>query len=367
MAAMNAPASRSLSEALASGFRRLDWRKVLLLAAANSAIALALWSEDPRPFWHPFVTAQCFGFTIAYCVRVAAPWDSPVPIRRLAAAVAIAAVLSLGLVILVKGYTYAYAMEHLKGFISTMFTGFVLGLIGGLIVLVRVREQRGKEELHRAETERYVLAKQAVEWELKLMQAQVEPHFLFNTLASVQYLIETDPPQASRLLGHLIAYLRAALPQLRSATTTVGREIDLAAAYLNILRTRMGSRLDFAIDVPDALKTHPFPPVLLISLVENAITHGIEPKAEGGRVTIAARRDGERLLVSVTDTGNGLSGDSRHGTGVGLANIRERLSALFGTRGRLTLEEASPTGARATLEIPYEPATETADSVVLTR
>jgi len=193
----------------------------------------------------------------------------------------------------------------------------------------------------------------------------VEPHFLFNTLASVQYLVETDPPQASRLLGHLIAYLRAALPQLRSATTTLGREIDLAAAYLNILRMRMGSRLDFAIDVPQALRSHPFPPVLLISIVENAVTHGIEPKAEGGRVTIAARRDGERLIVSVTDTGDGLSGVSRGGTGVGLSNVRERLNALFGARARFALEDAAPRGARATVEVPFEPAAEAAGSPVL--
>ena len=124
-----------------------------------------------------------------------------------------------------------------------------------------------------------------MESELKLMQAQIEPHFLFNTLASVQFLTETDPPQASRLLGHLLSYLRAALPQMRSASTTLGQEIEFAEAYLNILRMRMGPRLDFSIDVPEPLRTHPFPPVLLISVVENAVTHGLEPLAAGGHVT----------------------------------------------------------------------------------
>jgi sensor histidine kinase YesM len=356
MSAMTTLAPRTLSQALASGFRDLDWKKVLLLAVVNAAIALAMWSEDPRPYWHPLVTVQCFGFTIAYCVRVAAPWDHPTPIPRLVAAVAIGSVLSLALVILVKRYSYAYSVEHAKGFVATMFTGFVLGLLGSLMMLFRMSEQRAREELHRAETERYVLAKQAVEWELRLMQAQIEPHFLFNTLASVQYLTETDPSQASRLLGHLIAYLRAALPQLRSATTTLGREVELAAAYLNILRMRLGPRLDFKIDIPDALKSHPFPPVMLISVVENAVTHGIEPKAAGGRVTISAKREGERLRVSVTDTGDGLSGEARHGTGVGLANVRERLTALFGARARFTLEEAAPRGARATIEVPFDTA-----------
>ena len=141
------------------------------------------------------------------------------------------------------------------------------------------------------------------------MQAQVEPHFLFNTLASVQYLTETDPPQASLLLGHLLAYLRAALPQLRSGSTTLGQEVALAEAYLNILRMRMGSRLAFAIDVPEELRAHPFPPVLLISIVENAVTHGLEPQAEGGTVRIEARQEDARLVVAVTDTGGGLGGN----------------------------------------------------------
>src|SRR6185295_6532015 len=122
---------------------------------------------------------------------------------------------------------------------------------------------------------------------------------LFNTLASVQFLTETDPPQASKMLGHLLAYLRAALPQLCHASTTLGQEIELAEAYLNILRMRMGARLEFAVDVPDALRTHPFPPVLLISVVENAVTHGLEPLAAGGHVTISAQQEGDRVLVAV--------------------------------------------------------------------
>ena len=223
-----------------------------------------------------------------------------------------------------------------------------------LFFLLKFRETRAAEALHKAEAERLLLAKHAMESELKLMQAQIEPHFLFNTLASVQFLTETDPPQASRLLGHLLSYLRAALPQMRSASTTLGQEIEFAEAYLNILRMRMGPRLDFGIDVPDALRTHPFPPVLLISVVENAVTHGLEPLAAGGHITIAARQEGDRLLVTVTDTGAGLAAESRPGRGVGLANVRERLAALFGARGRFTLEDAAPRGARATIEIPVE-------------
>jgi len=359
MAAMTPIVSRPLADRLAAGLANLTWKNLLLLAALNAAIALALWIEDPRPYWHPFITAQCFGFVIAYCVRVAAPWDHPAPVRRIVAAVAAGAILAMALATVIKrytidsGYTLDYVLEHRKGFLLTTCAGFVLGLLASLIVHMRLRATRAVAALHRAEAEHLRLSKHAMESELKLMQAQIEPHFLFNTLASVQFLTETDPPQASRLLGHLLSYLRAALPQMRSASTTLGQEIEFAEAYLNILRMRMGPRLDFRIDVPDALKAHPFPPVLLISVVENAVTHGLEPLAAGGHVTLAARQEGDRLLVTVTDTGAGLAGESRPGGGVGLANIRERLAALYGARGRFSLEAAAPNGARATIEIPF--------------
>jgi sensor histidine kinase YesM len=358
MAAMTSTASPSIADRLAAGVANLVWRNVLLLAALNAAIALALWIEDPRPFWHPLITAQCFGFVIAYCVRVAAPWESARPMRRLVPAVAIGALLAMVLATVIKrytidsGYTIDYVIARRMGFLLTTWTGFVLGLLGSLIVHVRMRETRALAVLHKAEAERLQLQKHAMESELKLLQAQIEPHFLFNTLASVQYLTETDPPQASRLLEHLLAYLRAALPQMRSASTTLGQEIEFAEAYLNILRMRMGPRLDFGIDVPAALRAHPFPPVLLISIVENAVTHGLEPLAAGGHVTIAACRDGDSLVVTVTDTGAGLAAGSRSSHGVGLANVRERLAALFGARGRFTLEGVAPRGARATIEIP---------------
>jgi LytS/YehU family sensor histidine kinase len=187
------------------------------------------------------------------------------------------------------------------------------------------------------------------------LQAQVEPHFLFNTLASVQYLTETDPKQANVLLGHLIGYLRAALPQLRARSSTLGREIALAEAYLSILAMRIGPRLTFAIDIPDELRDHPFPPNLLISLVENAIKHGIEPSPDGGTVKLSAAHAGDAIVVAVADTGRGLApGIRTNGQGVGLTNVRERLAALYGDAGRFTLEPLAPRGIRATLAVPYE-------------
>jgi len=343
-----------VAAALAAGFR-FRWSTFAILVCVITGLAAASWSEDPRPFWHPLVTFLLCGVSIAYCVNVATPWASPRgAIPRLLFAVAVGAMLGLLLTIAVKGYSLDYILGHKPTFVGTLFGAFFAGLFVSLFFVLKHRETRAAGALHRAESERLRLSKYAVEAELKLMQAQVEPHFLFNTLASVQFLVETDPPQASRLLGHLLDYLRAALPQMRSKSTTLGREIEFAEAYLNILRMRMGPRLEFAVDVPAALRSHPFPPMLLISIVENAVTHGLEPQAAGGRVTIAARREGERLVVMVTDTGAGLSADARPGGGIGLTNIRERLATLYGPRGRFTLEDAAPHGARATIAIPLE-------------
>ena len=300
------------------------------------------------------MTVQIDGFAIAYCVNVAAPWDRKSPIIRLMAACAVGALIGVALVTLVKGYSLDYVRTH-HWFAWDALAAFINGLLISLIFFVKFRETRAAAALHKAEAARHLLSKQAIEAELKLMQAQVEPHFLFNTLASVQYLTETNPAQANALLGHLIDYLRAALPQLRASSTTLGKETELVAAYLNILKMRIGGRMSFVIDIPAELKAHPFPPNLLISLVENAIKHGIEPAAEGGVVTVSARRDGDSVVVSVSDTGRGLAADPiSPGQGVGLSNVRDRLAALYGARGRFALESLPPRGARAILTLPYE-------------
>ena len=352
MAPLLASAAASpLAATLARGFR-FSWPTVLLLAAINTGIAALLWVEDTRPFWQPLVTVQLYGFAIAYCVNAASPWDRSRPIMRLTAAVAAGALLGVTLTILVKGYSWENVAARAGVFGWNVLTAFGNGLLISLFFYIKHREMRAAAALHRAEAERHLLAKQAVEAELKLMQAQVEPHFLFNTLASVQYLTETDPREANRLLGHLIDYLRAALPQLRAASTTLGKEVGLARAYLSILRMRMGTRLAFAVDLPADLALHPFPPNLLISLVENAVKHGVEPAAEGGTVTVRARRDADALVIDVLDTGGGPAGAARAGLGVGLANVRERLAALYGPRAQFRLAAQAPSGTCATLTIP---------------
>ena len=197
------------------------------------------------------------------------------------------------------------------------------------------------------------LKRQLAEARLKTMQAQVEPHFLFNTLASVDYLIETDPSRASRMQKNLIQYLRAALPQMRQASSTLGQEMALCRSYLEILKVRMDDRLQFVITMPAGLSTAAFPPMMLQTLVENSIKHGLEPKPEGGALTLNADVVDGNLRVAVSDTGLGFGVAGLEGGGVGLNNVRERLQALFGARGRVTIEANSPGGTIATIVIPY--------------
>ena len=199
--------------------------------------------------------------------------------------------------------------------------------------------------------------RQVTEARLQALQAQVEPHFLYNTLANVQALTEVDPPAANQMVGHLIQYLRSSLPKMRETSSTVGQEVELVRAYLNILQMRMGSRLEFGIDVPDDLLTAPFPPMMLPSLVENAIKHGLEPQREGGRIDVVVARmftaDGDRIRLQVKDTGRGLTdAPIQSGGGVGLSNLRERLAGLYGDKARFTIESNDPKGVVATIELP---------------
>ncbi|MGZ5040625.1 MAG: sensor histidine kinase [Usitatibacter sp.] len=187
---------------------------------------------------------------------------------------------------------------------------------------------------------------------LGLLQAQVEPHFLYNTLANLQLLIRDDPRAAEEMTANLIRYLRLSVPEFRGAGFTLGREIELVEAYLAIMKIRMGARLEVHVRVDEAAAALPFAPLLVHTLVENAIKHGLEPLPEGGRISIEARRlDDGGLRITVADTGAGLQA-GREGSGMGLANLRERLALLYGDKARFTLEPDSPRGVVCVLSIP---------------
>ena len=206
------------------------------------------------------------------------------------------------------------------------------------------------EEVARAEQAGEVLRASTAEARLQALQAQVEPHFLFNTLANVKWLYRRDFERGRRMLDRLLDYLHAALPRVRQTATTLEQELQLTHAYLDIQQLRIGGRLAFRIEVPEEIASLRFPPLMLLTLVENAIKHGIAPQTEGGTIVIRAHADDRQLRIEVRDTGAGLRETA--GTGMGLANVRARLAALFGAGARLVIEPNRPHGVVAAIEIP---------------
>jgi hypothetical protein len=212
----------------------------------------------------------------------------------------------------------------------------------------RVAERRKVEEDQVRET---ATDKELAVAKLSLLNAQVEPHFLYNTLASAQVLTRSDPARADQLLGHLIVYLRNSVPRPEDSISTLGEELERARAYLEILRIRMGERLALQIQVPEQLKGVPMPPMMLQTLVENAIKHGLEPVTGGGTIWIIARESGGRASVTVADDGRGFSEDGG-GTGIGLKNIRERLRLAYGDAASFAIVANFPRGVAATITLP---------------
>ncbi len=243
--------------------------------------------------------------------------------------------------------------DHLPQF---TFLLIVLSIVTKIMAAGRFKaEAKAVVATEMAESE--TLKRQVVEARMAAMQAQVEPHFLFNTLASIDHLIETDPARASQMQKNLIALLRASMPTMREAhpaAHNLGREMAVIRPYLEILKVRMEDRLQTRIEVPDGLLSADFPSMMIQSLVENAIKHGLEPKAEGGTLTVRAEIVHGKLAVTVADTGLGFGKAATAGTGTGLANIRERLKLLYGNRASIVVSENAPSGTVVTLTVPYQ-------------
>ena len=249
----------------------------------------------------------------------------------------------------------------------TWALGFAFGLILNLVeqaiwyvlisfgVKVLAGGKRKAELVATEATEKAEVAtleRRLLEAQMATLQAQIEPHFLFNTLALIGQLIETDPPQAAKIHQHLIEYLRATLPQMRSSGGgTLGRQVQLSRSYLSIMQARMKDRLSVHFDIPEQLEHAPFPPMMLQTLIENAIKHGLEPKIKGGRIDISAALDGDIMQVNVRD--NGVGFNLHADEGVGLANIRERLRLLYENRAELVIEAPLDGGAVAAIRVPY--------------
>jgi hypothetical protein len=243
----------------------------------------------------------------------------------------------------------------LAGIFKLPILAFVLIIASFIIKVVaggkRRAELTANEATNRAETEQ--LERTVLEARMEALQAQIEPHFLFNTLASIDQLIQTDPPRASKMQQSLIRYLRSAMPQMREGRRpTLGQQVNLCSAFLEIMSVRMEGRLQPVVSVPEGLKSAVFPSMMLQTLVENAVKHGLEPKPEGGRLEIGAEIVDGQLAVHVLDNGIGFMPKAE--AGVGLSNVRERLKALYSGRAELIISVPPAGGTCATIKVPYE-------------
>ena len=332
----------------------------------NALVALMITlTAGGKHFVDNLVISMCIGTTVYLLVdvtrlavwgeNVRVNWKYYLPLLVVATPIAQVAGGALAGVLLGTDLSRLNSI-HDAGTVSWML--FTLVAAGGATIFFAIRDRITRAEtaaaIEKANAE--ATARQALQAQLQLLQAQIEPHMLFNTLANLQGMIAIDPDAAQRMLDQLIQYLRATLSSSRASSTTLGQEFALMEAYLGLMAVRMGARLGFTLDLPAALRGASLPPMLLQPMVENAIIHGLEPKIDGGHITVSASSADGVLVVAVSDTGLGLEAASAKpgGTHVGVANTRDRLHALYGARAGLALEPNLPHGACARLTLPLD-------------
>ena len=335
----------------------------MLFVVAFTAFALLFDPEASlrRVFWINFVIANCIGSLLhaAFDVGHRLLGDS---LHKQSFALRAMYYSAVSVACVFGGYWLAFTLLNLgtarnwvfsaQGAITILFLSLMISGVLATIFYARERQARDEAAFQRERARVAAAERSAKVAELKLLEAQVEPHFLYNTLANVISLIDTNAPIAKHMVERLIEYLRHAATAAAGADVTLGRQIELLRAYLDLIALRMGPRLTYRIDVPAELKTLPLPPMLLQPLVENAIKHGIEPAVQGGEVVVSARLVGDRVVLAVADNGIGVSTVQPKGsTGLGLANLRDRLGALYGPLARLTIEDKEP-GTKVTITLP---------------
>lgn len=331
----------------------------LSVTAFCVAIALLLYGLGvTSPFGYTLVISLCIGWGISGVSFVLAPWLD----RRTSPLVAALVMTPLGLLL---GLATAGLINHgdLRAYLTTNDAALILGvffaIIGYLIFEARSRLLGAREELAQANAVQEQQEKALLSSELKLLQAQIEPHFLFNTLSNVIGLVHNNPKAAEETLVRLTTLLRSSLDRTRQKSTTLREELSIVDAYLGIHQIRMPHRLHYRFvpelaALPEATMERRLPPLIVQPLVENAIQHGIDPLEEGGEIEISLNCSDSRLEICIADTGRGV-GTSSAGNGSGLRNVRDRIQLLYGERGSLALEENQPQGVVARLVLNGEP------------
>ena len=306
-------------------------------------------------FYYNFIISHCIGLSICSCVLITLHFFRS--LRPAIQTFLVVLALMIGTTVgsffgaIASGLKPLYFFGDYGVFIQILFLGLLFGAIITYFFTSRERIAASETQIQEEKIKRLTSEKKAAEANLKLLQAQIEPHFLFNTLSNVLSLLDTNPRKGKSMLVDFIQYLRASLTKIREDKATLGQEMEMIQAYLSIFKVRMGDRLQYKIDLPNQWKAISFPPMLIQPLVENAIKHGLEPKIDGGEILIRGIEKEGKLGLEVIDTGVGFKGE--RDSGMGLSNIRDRLFSLYGDNGRLILEENSPHGLKATIEVPH--------------
>lgn len=314
---------------------------------AGTAVAVA----GSHSLGTSLIFSYCIGFSIQACIHagyVLVPVRVP---RPLVVAAAAALGIALGLVL---GGTLAIGepLHVVDGDYSTAILALLFGALGVAGFALHRHLWAARMQIEQAKQDALARDKALAEADIRVLQAQMEPHFLFNTLSNIISLIHTDPERAARLLERLTAVLRASLSRARTTETTLGEEMDLVRAYLEIQALRMDGRMTWDVRVEPGIKSVRLPPLLVQPLVENAVLHGVEPAAGRGRVEVRAERSNGSVRLRVADDGAGLGSSSAGGAGECVANVRERLHALFGGQARLALRELPEGGVCAEMTFP---------------
>ncbi len=359
---MNSAASSSLAPRPPNLY---SWRRVRLVLLVS--LFLSILMKFTWPTWWITIWARLalIGFIQLTAFGVFERWPSRLPrwvarwvlqVAAVAIVVPFAAALAYTLTTFGDLSPWYQNQEKLSGCGEMIGAGLLFSPWIAMSVLYRHISGQAQRQALSFELERSEFARDSLDSRLRLLQAQVEPHFLFNTLANVRELVDSGSSQASAVLNSLIAYLRAAVPNLNDATSTLGQELELVRAYLELMHMRMPDRLQFSINVDDAALGVQCPPMTLLTLVENAVRHGIDPSEEGGKIDVTVRLQDGRCLAQVVDTGVGLGqGDqSSQGLGTGLVNLRERLQLIFSGDAQLSLAASKPHGFSAELNFPAE-------------
>lgn len=306
--------------------------------------------------YYNLIISQCIGLSICSCIlitfHVFRTTGPAVKTTLIAAALLIGTTIGSILGAAAAGLAPSFFFKNFGFFFQILFLSVLFGAIITYIFASRERMIASEALFREEKIKRLTSEKETVEANLKLLQAQIEPHFLFNTLSNILSLLDTNPQKGKSMLVDFIQYLRASLSKIRQEKATLGQEMEMIQAYLNIYKVRMGDRLHYTIDLPNHLQAISFPPMLIQPLVENAVKHGLEPKIDGGEVLIRGAVRNGIFELEVIDTGAGFQGE--RDSGMGLSTIRDRLFSLYGNHGRLRLEENSPHGLKATIEVPYD-------------